>query len=391
MKIIIVTPAIPQPFGDTAAKWFYVLIRELLSRGHEVVCLTASQDSPDSVRQAERLLRDGCESGELVFRWHSLKSNCGALQRKLKSLRRPFSELLRDDDFMEDLTRNLEQDYDVLHLEHLFTGWVGLENPKALLNIHHFEVIDWEGRKLNGFGERKTLWQMHRATTHILQRARNMRLFTSRLLEKARYVNPSARCWVLPFALDVSLYPVQPMAEEPVVGLIGSMHWIPSRSAGERLLSRVWPLVKRCCPEAKLFIAGWNARKYLGSYLPLPDVTLTENLAHPVEFFSKVAVMPYAPSRGSGMKIKVLEAMAYGVPVVTTWEGVEGIEYENGIQCWVEEEDEAIAERVCLLLQDPTARRRMRGAARSLVEEKYSPVPVVNEMVDIYSNIARSG
>jgi len=91
------------------------------------------------------------------------------------------------------------------------------------------------------------------------------------------------------------------------------------------------------------------------------------------------------------MKIKVLEAMAYGVPVVTTWEGVEGIEYENGLHCWVGEEDDAIAERVCLLLQDATARRRMREAARSLVEEKYSPVPVVNGMMNIYSNVARSG
>jgi glycosyltransferase involved in cell wall biosynthesis len=213
-------------------------------------------------------------------------------------------------------------------------------------------------------------------------------MFSSRLLDKARTINPCARYWVLPFALDLNLYPMGPIVKAPVLGLIGSMHWIPSRSAGERLLTRIWPLVKRRVPEAKLVVSGWNAVRYLGKYLPLPDVEIAENLAHPSEFFSRVAVLGYAPSRGSGMKIKVLESMAYGVPVVTTWEGVEGIDYENGIHCWVEEEDEALAERISLLLMNPQARKHTREAARGLIEERYSAQPVVDRMLEIYSAIA---
>ncbi len=45
------------------------------------------------------------------------------------------------------------------------------------------------------------------------------------------------------------------------------------------------------------------------------------------------------------MKVKVMESMAYGVPVVTTWEGVEGIDYENGRECWVGESDEELAQQ----------------------------------------------
>ncbi len=389
MKIIIVTPAVPHPFGDTAAKWYYVLIRELLKRGHQVVSITSSQDPPDRIRHAEQLLREGNGSGNLTFRHHAWRSRYGTIRRKFNNFRRPFSEILMDCDFMEELKKQLSGGYDVLHLEQLFTGWVGLSLPGSLINIHHFEVIDWEGRKIQSAREKRALWQMQRATTQILRRSQNMRMFTPRLLEKAKTINPNARYWVLPFALDLTLYPVQPPVEEPVVGLIGSMHWIPSRSAGERLLSRIWPLVKRKMPGARLYIAGWNANKYLKKYLPMPDVVLEENLGHPTDFFSKVSVMAYAPSRGSGMKIKVLESMAYGVPVVTTWEGAEGIDYENGVHCWVEEEDEAIAERVCALLRDSDARNRMRDAARSLVEAKYSPSPVVDGMMGIYSDMAR--
>src|SRR5208282_4029025 len=130
-----------------------------------------------------------------------------------------------------------------------------------------------------------------------------------------------------------------------------------------------WPLVKQGFPQAKLYIAGWNAAKYLQKYSSRPDLTLVENLAHPSNFFSKAAVMVYAPSRGSGMKVKVMESMAYGVPVVTTWEGVEGFEYQNGHHCWVAETDEEIAEKVCRLLESSAERQHMRVAARALMEE----------------------
>jgi glycosyltransferase involved in cell wall biosynthesis len=117
---------------------------------------------------------------------------------------------------------------------------------------------------------------------------------------------------------------------------------------------------------------------------------LANNLAHPSEFFSKAAVMVYAPSRGSGMKVKVMESMAYGVPVVTTWEGVEGIEYQNGRDCWVAETDEDLAGKVCRLLENSVERQQMRDAARTLIEERYSPRPVVDKMISVYQQLIAS-
>jgi glycosyltransferase involved in cell wall biosynthesis len=235
--------------------------------------------------------------------------------------------------------------------------------------------------------ERKALWQARRATRHLLRGIPNVRLLTPRLKEVAESINPNAHYWVVPLALDTSLYELQPPAQEPIVGLIGSMHWEPSRSAAERLITRIWPLVKQGFPAAKLYIAGWNASKYLQDYRARPDLTLAENLADPSEFFSKAAVMVYAPSRGSGMKVKVMEAMAYGVPVVTTWEGVEGIDCQNGHDCWVAESDEELAGKVCRLLANSGERQQMRDAARRLIEKVYSPGPVVDKMVAVYRQL----
>lgn len=385
MRIVIVTPAVPHPFGDTAARWFYVLITELSARGHEVVVLVATEESDERVAEAREWLskRDGLRT----LQFHRLKVDSVALRRKWRSLVRPGSELLQDSQFASQLQLELRQGYDVLHLEQMATGWLGLEVPRALLNVHYFDVIDWADRENMSFQERKALWQAQRATKQLLHGINNIRLLTPRLKEMAKSINPDGHYWVVPLALDTTLYEMPPLVDEPVVGLIGSMHWEPSRSAAERLITRIWPLVKKQVPSAKLYIAGWNATKYLQKYSSHPDLVLANNLAHPAEFFSKTAVMVYAPSRGSGMKVKVMESMAYGVPVVTTWEGVEGIDCQNGRECWISETDEELAGNVCRLLQNSAERRQMRDAARILIEERYSPRPVVDKMIEVYQQL----
>ena len=385
MKIIVVTPAVPHPFGDTAARWFYVLITELLARGNEVVALAATEEPAERVSEARQWLSK--HSGQLTLHFHRLQVDSFTLRRKWQNLIRPRSELLQDSALTAILRQELAQGYDVLHLEQMSTGWLGLKVPRALLNVHFFDVIDWAEKQNMTLADHKALWQARRATRYLLHNIGNVRLLTPRLKEMAESIYPKSRYWVVPFALDPALYPMQPPAQEPVVGLIGSMHWEPSRSAAERLITGIWPLVKQRVPQAKLYIAGWNAAQYLHKYSSQPDLTLAENIPHPSEFFSKAAIMAYAPSRGSGMKVKVMEAMAYGVPVVTTWEGVEGIDYQNGRECWVAETDEELAGKVCRLLHNPAEREQMRHAARTLIEQRYSPRPVVDRMMDVYRQL----
>ena len=388
MKIVVVTPAVPHPFGDTAARWFYVLITELVVRGHEVVALVATEEPDDRIAEAKQWLAK-CD-GKLTFHCHRLKVDSAVLRRKWQNLMRPRSEIQQDSQFTAQLRRELARGYDVLHLEQMSTGWLGLNVPQALLNVHYFDAIDWAERENMSLRDRKALWQARRATKHLLHGINSVRLLTPRLKEMAESINPEGHYWVVPLALDPSLYAMPALVKEPTVGLIGSMHWEPSRSAAERLITRIWPLVKRQVPLAKLYIAGWSAAEYLGEYSSQPDLTLADNLKHPSEFFSRTAVMVYAPSRGSGMKVKVMESMAYGVPVVTTWEGVEGIDYQNGQECWVAETDAELAGKVCRLLQNSAERQQMRNAARTLIEERYSPRPVIDKMVSVYEQLITS-
>jgi glycosyltransferase involved in cell wall biosynthesis len=387
LRVILVCPAAPVPFGDTAARWFHLLARELLAAGHTVRCLTVSDEPAARLTEARAQLASGPGGERLHFEAFPMRGSLPPLYRKARSAWRPFNDVYYAPGFRAALAAELRAGYDVLHLEQLWSGWAGLGVPRSLLNVHHLEVIDLEGSHPASIGERKTRWQMTRATRRLLRGATALRLFTPRLLERVRTLNTTAPCWVVPFALDLSLYPMVPPVDAPVVGLLGSMHWPPSRSAAERLLDRIWPLVRRRLPSATLLVAGWNARRYLAHHERTPGVVLEENVASPREFFSRVALLAYAPGRGSGMKVKVLESMAYGVPVVTTGEGVEGMEVEDGVQCLLAEDDETIAARICELLADTAARRRLRAAARARVEGAYTAGPVMRRMYDVYEEL----
>ena len=387
MKVVVVSPAVPHPFGETAARGLYVLVVGLLARGVHVVCLVVTEEDASRVQDARERLASASWSGRLEMEIFAPTVR-PALLRKLRSARRPFSETLYADGFEAALARHTATGYDVLHLDQLWSGWAGLTRPRALLNVYQFEIVDWEHRRLRTLAEGKALVQMRRATRRILRGSRHVRVVTRRLLERAREINADAEYSMIPFALDLSLYPMQPIVREPVVGLLGSMHWLPSRSAAERLITRIWPHVKRAVPPARLLVGGWNARRYLDRYAGA-DVTIVENLAHPTEFFSRVAVLAYAPVRGTGVKVKVLESLAYGVPVVTTGEGIEGIDGEDGVHCWVREDDDALAARIVDVLGDEGQRTRMREACRALVEARHAPRPVLEQMLGAYERASR--
>jgi glycosyltransferase involved in cell wall biosynthesis len=387
VKVVVVTPAMPQPFGETAARGLDALVGGLLARGIHVSCLVVTEEDAASVQRARERLAGapGAERLELAVFTPRRRP---VVLRKLRSLRRPFSETLHAEGFGAALERQAAAGYDVLHLDQLWSGWVGLDRRRVLLNVYQLEVIDWEQRRGLGLAERKALLQMRRATRRIVRGSRHIRVVSRPLLERTRALNPAADQACVPFALDVSLYPVQPLVREPVVGLLGSMHWLPSRAAAERLITRIWPRVKRQLPRARLLVGGWNARRYLERYAG-PDIRLVENLAHPSEFFSQVAVLAYAPVRGTGVKVKVLEALAYGVPVVTTGEGIEGVDCVDGVHCRVGEDDEALAARVVELLGDGAQCRRLREAGRTLVETNHAPAAVLEQMLSVYERVRR--
>src|SRR5438874_7282855 len=165
------------------------------------------------------------------------------------------------------------------------------------------------------------------------------------------------------------------------------MNCYPSRSAALRLLTRLLPAIRAKLPGVRVVIVGWYARMALRTFLETPGVEILENVPDTRPFFENSSLLLYAPERGSGMKVKVLEAFAYGVPVVTTTEGVEGIPAQDGVHAGINDEDAGLVERALGLLKDLARQESQRQAARSLVEEHCHPRVVLDGVERCYEDM----
>ena len=380
LRIVVVFVEAPIPFGNAAARWFYVLLRELVARGHRVTAFAACS-KPSEMNEARRLF----PATEYDLRLYPLPVRGGPLA-KLQTLRRPYSYMFSDE-LKRDLAAELAKGFDILHLEQLWAGWLGLQHRnKVLVNVHHLVWIDLEHLRPRSLRERFDRWMMFRAERMLVRRLRHFRSCSPRLVPEMMRVNPTAVIVTVPVGIDASLYPFIPddrRIGEPVVSVIGTMSWYPTHSAAVRLLTRLWPEIKRRVPAATLQIVGWGAKAALKDYLAMPDVTVHENVPDTRPYFERTAVLLYAPGRGSGMKIKILEAIGYGVPVVTTSEGIEGMPAIDGVHAGVCEDDAGLIDRAVSLLGDQAAQNRQRRAARELLESHCGPVPTVDAIETI--------
>ena len=343
LRIVVVLLEAPVPFGNAAARWFYVLLRELCSRGHQVTCFAACSKQSE-MDEARRLF----PAPEFDLRLYPFPVRRG-LRAKLETLRRPYSYMFSAE-LKRDLEAELARGYDILHLEQLWAGWLGLDHAeRALVNVHHLVWIDLEYIRPTTFRRRLERWLMRRAERTLVRKLRHFRACSPRLVPEMLKVNPSARITTVPVGVDPSLYTYIPddrRTGEPIVCVIGNMGWYPTHSAAVRLLTRLWPEIKKRVPAAKAQLVGWGARRALADYLAMPDVTIEENVPDTRPYFERTGVMLYAPGRGSGMKIKILESLGYGVPVVTTSEGVEGLPATDGVHAGICEDDAGLIERI---------------------------------------------
>ena len=388
MRIILVMIEPPLPFGNAAARWFYVLLKELVARGHDVTSFAACSKETE-IAEAHKLF----PAPDYDLRCYPFPKREG-VGNKLETILRPYSYMFSKE-LRSDLDATLAEGYDVLHLEQLWAGWLAIDRPeKAVVNVHHLIMIDQEFLTPKTLRQRMERYLVFKAEKALIRKLRHFRSCSPRLVPVMKKFNPTGRYVTVPVGIDPGQYPYIPddkRSAAPVVSVIGNMTWYPSSSAAIRLLTKLWPEIKRRVPEARAQIVGWSARSTLMEFLDLPDVTIVENVPDMQPYFERTSVLCYPPTRGSGMKIKILESLGYGIPVVTTSEGSEGLPAIDGVHMGIAEDDAGLIDRVVELLLDPAEQNRQRAAGRELLEDHCGPKTTVDAIENVYKEIQAAG
>ena len=189
---------------------------------------------------------------------------------------------------------------------------------------------------------------------------------------------------VVPNGVDVGSYRPTGLPAEPAVLFTGALYTGPNRDGVAWFCERVWPLIQGRRPDARLAVVG--AR-------PGPDVTTLLASAPGVSLHADVAdVRPYlgaarvcvVPLRiGSGTRLKALEAMAAGRPVVGTAIGLGGLGLVDGRHAAFAEGPAPFAEAVCRALDDDAWALSLASEGRRLVEERYDWRPIGRRFVEV--------
>jgi glycosyltransferase involved in cell wall biosynthesis len=384
LRIVILLIEPPLPFGNAAARWYYVLLKGLVERGHEVSAI-ATYSKESEIKKVQELF----PSSSYDLKLFPMRSS-SSLPQKIESFLRPYSFKISSE-VQEALDIELKKGFDILHVEQLWASWAALDyQNKTLLSIHYYQNIDLEFSLNKSLKERFQKWQIFRTEEKLTRHFPYIKTCSKRLEDLSRKMNPKAQVQTIPFGMESSLYEYikdEDRGQEPTIVMIGTMSWYPTSSAAIRLLEKLWPSIKAQVPKAKLKIIGYDARSVLKDYLEVDGVEIIENVPNIEPYFKMGSVFVYAPGRGSGMKIKILEAMLFGIPVVTTSEGAEGFPAIDGVHAGICEDDKGLIDRSVALLNDIEKQNQQRLKGRELVESFCSPKATLDQLEKVYQKM----
>ncbi|MDX2170744.1 MAG: glycosyltransferase [Deltaproteobacteria bacterium] len=202
----------------------------------------------------------------------------------------------------------------------------------------------------------------------------------------AEVIGPGRQVTVLPIGIDVeALAPLARADGGARIVYIGTMFWPPNAEAVAWFLRAVWPRIRAARPDAQFAVIGARPPRALRAAARGDRrVSFHGYVADPAPLLAGAAVT-IAPLRsGSGMRVKILTALAQELPVVTTSLGCEGIDVVAGRDALIADTPEAFAAATLRLLDDAALGRELGRNGRRLIEARYDYRSVLAGLEPIY-------
>lgn len=195
-------------------------------------------------------------------------------------------------------------------------------------------------------------------------------------------------CSVIPNGVDFKLFKTPSPSGQNRLIFIGTLIYQANNDAMKYFLEEIYSKIKRNFPKVKFLLVSWHKPDWLEKYLSDSTIEFIQDKKTLSFELLKMAEVLIAPMRiAGGTRIKILEAMAAGLPVVTTSVGIEGIEAKNGKEVIVVDKPEDFSEQVVNLLTNKQRREELGLVGRKLVEEKYDWTKIAKKLDLIYRGL----
>ncbi len=381
MRILFLSPRLPHRRVRSGHAIVHQRIRRLAARGHEIGLASFVTDAD---------LEHVQEVRETVFRLKTLPTPTTPalgprLIRALTGPPLPFRPWASP--AMKQLVGDMveEDRYDAVIAEFSVMAQFLYRNPwlpatRTVISCHQCATVASQKRcELLGY-----------TPAGLLERARRDRLrdYEFRLyrsVDRVLVLTPQERYQLLNYAPDVRTavvpYGVDTDAFRPADGgpppegvvFTGYYADEPNRDAVYWFVETVWPRLRALRPNLKFYLVGPNPTPAMLGYARQdPNIVVTREVEDVREYLNRSAVFVCPVRMGSGMRGKILEAMASGTPVVTTSLGAEGIPAQPGENCLLADDPAFMAQQIELLLGDEALRRTLAANARRMVVERLS-------------------
>ena len=387
-KILFLSPWNPYPPLFGARLRVLSLLQALASSGRREVHLLALAEPDDDLELSKRYLSGLGIEARLIPHRVAKGSRIAELPTRLLAALRgvPYNaQLCRHPALRQSLRSMLhEHEYGVIVAE---TSWMGQHAP-SLPGGRRFlswQNIDFDVYARRAMGDANPLVRLVRWYNYRVARQFEMALvprfdavFTvtegdRRILLEAGAVHIPVH--VLPICVDTLAHaaagPVQRAANQLV--FVGAMFYEPNVDAVTYFQREIYGRVRERVPDVRLVIVGRDPVETVRRLAQTdPSVSVTGTVDDVSGYYRESTVF-VAPIRyGGGMKTKIVEAMAAGLPVVATSFAMEGIEARDGEEAFITDDPERFAARVVNLLEDGGLREKLARAGRELVERTYS-------------------
>jgi glycosyltransferase involved in cell wall biosynthesis len=379
MRILFLTQIVPYPPDSGPKIKTYNVLRYLAQR-HDVHLLSFARSASET--QHAQALHAMCASVTTVPLHRSRRGDFAYLARSVFT-GRPF--LVERDDvpgMRAAVARLLARcAFDAVHADQLTMGQFAVDLPVRLRVLDEHNAV-WTIVQRSAKAERgarrvaaELEWRKLRAYEGELCKRFDRVTVVSDDDRQALLGTAGATisCLEIPIAVDTDELPFIPRgAEARHVLSVATMFYPPNVEGVDWFARQVFPIVQRIVPDASFRIVGSRPPARIQRLADeQPGIVVTGYVADLAPVLRESAVLVVPVHSGSGMRVKILEAFARGIPVVSTTLGVEGIAAHSDEHLLVADTPASFAAAVTRILREPETSARLARAGRELVCRRY--------------------